>query len=179
MTTRRNRGLTTSQGHFLYAVLLGDRSLARRLESSAGQDVRACAAVLEGAFVVVIGRMCQNRFGPAEINLFSQRVVRCVATDRGATAEEVSRIIHRELDGSATGDDVGPARPFAVQTAVVATAIRELRLPPGEVRAVISESESHAKQRGFELRPYRPSLLTRRRLELAEERWHRSSVQDR
>jgi hypothetical protein len=179
MTTGRANGLTTPQGHFLHAVLLGDRSLAHRLQTRAGQDAKALAAVLEGAFVVVIGRLCQNRFGPVEIRLFSERVTEHVQSESGVTVDKVSRIIHRELGDVITDDDVAPAHRVAAQKAVVATATRELKLTPGEIDRMISKSESLAKQWGFELTPYRPSLLMRWRFELAEARWYGSSARDR
>lgn len=102
--------MTTPQGNFLHAVLLGDRALVRRLQSRANQDARALTAVPEGAFVVVLGRLSQNRFGPVEIRRFSERVTERVEYDYGVTADEVSRIIHDELGGVATGDDVLPAQ---------------------------------------------------------------------
>ncbi|WBB93405.1 hypothetical protein [Verrucosispora sp. WMMC514] len=172
-------GLTTPQGHFLHAVLLGDRSLARRLQSRAKQDATAYAAVLEGAFVVVIGRLRQTRFGPTEIRLFSQQVMGRIRADAGVTVDDVSRIIHLELGNVVSGDDVVPAHSVAGQQAVVAAATTELRLTPGEIDRVISEAESLARQWGFELVPYRPSLLMRWRFELAEGRWYGSADRKR
>lgn len=179
MTVGRTSGLTTPQGHFLHAVLLGDRSLARRLRARAEQDATACAAVLEGAFVVVIGRLRQTRFGPMEIRLFSQQVMGHVHADSGVTVDDVSRIIHRDLGNVVHGDDVVPAHSVVAQQAVVAAATTELRLTPGEIDRVISEAESLARQWGFELGSYRPSLLMRWRFELAEGRWYGSLGRER
>ncbi|MBQ1052728.1 hypothetical protein KBX50_30270 [Micromonospora sp. C51] len=179
MTVGRTSGLTTPQGHFLHAVLLGDRSLARRLQLRAEQDATACAAVLEGAFVVVIGRLRQTRFGPAETRLFSQRVMGHVRADSGVTVDDVSRIIYRELGNVVSGDDVVPAHSVVAQQAVVAAATTELRLTPGEIDRVISEAESLARQWAFALESYRPSLLMRWRFELAEGRWYGSAGRER
>lgn len=179
MTTGPASGLTTLQGHSWHAILLGDRSLAHRLQSRARQDTKALAAVLEGMFVVVIGRLCQNRFGPMEIRLFAERVTERIRAEYGVTADEVARIIHRELGDEITDDDVDPARRVAAQKAAIVTATRELKLTPGEIDHMISKSETLAKQWGFDLTPYRPGLLTRWRFEVAEARWYGPSARDR
>jgi hypothetical protein len=175
----RTSGLTTLQGYFWHAVLVGDRSLVHRLRSPARQDKYAVAAVLEGMFVLMIGRLCQNRFGPTEIRLFAERAAQRVEAEHGVTAEEMSRIIHRELGDAIANDDVDPAQEVAAQTAVVATAARELKLTPSEIDRMICRSESLAKHWGFALTPYRPGLLMRWRFELAEARWYGRSARDR
>ncbi|MCM0679184.1 hypothetical protein NCC78_31625, partial [Micromonospora phytophila] len=179
MTTGRASGLTTPQGHFWHAALLGDRSLARRLQSRAMQDTKALAAVLEGMFIVVIGWLRQNRFGPVEIRLFSERVTERIQAEQSVTTDEVSRLIHRELEDAATDDDVAPAHRVWAQKEVIATATRELKLTPGEIDRMISNAEWLARQWGIELRPYRPGLIMRWRFELAEGRWYGPSARDR
>jgi hypothetical protein len=178
MATGRASGLSTLQGHFWHATLLGDRSLARRLQSRALQDPTAVTAVLEGMFVVLIGWLCQHRFGPEEIRLFSERVTERINPEHGVSADEVSQPIYHELDG-VDDSNVSPAHRVAAQRAAISTAARELKLTPGEIDRVISKSESLAKQWGIDLTPYRPGLLMRWRFEVAEARWYGPAARDR
>ncbi|MGI5520498.1 hypothetical protein ACQEUX_06045 [Micromonospora sp. CA-259024] len=179
MATGRASKLSTRQGYYWHALLLGDHSLARRLRSGALLDKKALAAVLEGMFVVMVGWLRPDPLCPMEIHRFAERVTERIHAEHGVTADEVSRLIHREL-GDATGDaDITPAHRVVAQLAVITTALGGLGLMPGNIDRMISEAEGLVRQWGLDLPAYRPGFLLRWRFELAEARWYGSSARNR
>ncbi|MEV1318966.1 hypothetical protein AB0J14_23130 [Micromonospora arborensis] len=181
MTTGRASGLSTTQGYYWHAYLLGDRSLVRRLQPRAFLDRRALGGVLLGMFSVAVRWLSPDQHNPAEIRLFAERVTKewsalldaAAATEHthaahGVTAEEVSRAIRGELGEAAGDEDAGPARPGLPELAVVSTAVRDLELKPGDIDRMISSAEGLARQWGINLVAYRPGFILRWRFEMAE-----------
>ncbi|MFG1866767.1 hypothetical protein [Micromonospora arborensis] len=181
MTTGRASGLSTTQGYYWHAYLLGDRSLVRRLQPRAFLDRRALGGVLLGMFSVAVRWLSPDQHNPAEIRLFAERVTKewsalldtAAATGiahgrHGVTADEVSRAILWELGEAAGDDDAGPPHPGLPELAVVITAVRDLELKPGDIDRLITSAEGLARQWGIDLVAYRPGFITRWRFEMAE-----------
>ncbi|MEU8179325.1 hypothetical protein AB0B85_21030 [Micromonospora sp. NPDC049044] len=178
MTTGRASGLSTVQGYYWHAVLLGDRSLARRLHPRAFLDKRALGGVLVGMFRVALGWLAPDPGNPAEIRQFAEWVSKYTYPTYGVPADEVSLLILREL-GEAPDDDVTPAHPGIAELAVVMTAVRDLELKPGHFDRMISGGEEFARQLGINLAAYRPGPVMRWRFEMAEGRWYGYSARKR
>ncbi|MET8042056.1 hypothetical protein ABZU25_14490 [Micromonospora sp. NPDC005215] len=170
MTTGRASGLSTVQGFYWHAFLLGDRPLARRLQQRAFDHPTAVGGVLVGMFVVVVGWLCPGRYHPAEISQFAERVSRHTGATYGVTADEVARIILRELGEPAGDEDVGPTHPGTAELAVIITATRDLELRPGDIDSMISSAEGLARKWGTDPTAYRPGFIMRWRFEIAEGR---------
>ncbi|MGC4812799.1 hypothetical protein ACLQ29_19935 [Micromonospora sp. DT228] len=178
MTTGRASGLSSVQGYYWHAVLLGNRSLARRLQPGAFPDRKALGGVLWGMFRVGLEWLDPDPRNPAEIREFAERVTRYTYATYGVPADEVSQLILREM-GEAPDDDVPPAHPGIAELAVVMTAVRDLELKPGHLDRLISGAEGFVRQLGISLPAYRPGLITRLRFELAEGRWYGYSARRR
>ncbi|MET8254132.1 hypothetical protein [Micromonospora sp. NPDC005197] len=171
MATGRTSGLSTMQGHYWHAILLGNVPLARRLQARAELDKRSLGGVLVGMFIVMVDWLRLDLYSPAEIRRFAERVARLTHATLGVTEGEVSRLIDREL-GETADDDVRPVRHGTTELAVVITAAGDLELKPGEIDRLISTAEGIARQWGIDLPVYRPGLIMRCRFEIAEGRWY-------
>ncbi|MEU8422714.1 hypothetical protein AB0C15_17745 [Micromonospora sp. NPDC048835] len=178
MTTRQASGLSTVQGHYWHAVLLGNRSLARRLQPRAFLDRRALGGVLLGTFRVVLRWLDPNPNDHAEIRQFAERVTSYTYATYGVPVDEVSQCMLREM-GEAPDDDVEPAHPGIAELAVVMTGVRDLELKPGDIDRMISGGEEFARQWGITLAAYRPGPIMRWRFEMAEGRWYGYSARRR
>ncbi|MET7671400.1 hypothetical protein [Micromonospora luteifusca] len=168
MTTGRASGLSTAQGYYWHAYLLGDRALVRRLQPRAFLDRRALGGVLLGMFSVAGSWLSPDQHNPAEIRLFAERVSKYTHAAHGVTADEVSRAIRWESGEAAGDEDVSPPHPGLAELAVVITAVRDLELKPGDIDRMISSAEGLARQWGINLVAYRPGPILRWRFEMAE-----------
>lgn len=119
-------------------------------------------------FSVAIRWLSPDRHNPTEIRLFAERVTKHTHATYGVTADEVSRAILWELGDAAGDEDVSPAHPGLAELAVIATAVRDLELKPGDIDRLISSAEGLARQRGINLAAYRPGPVMRWRFEMAE-----------
>ncbi|MEK8105679.1 hypothetical protein NKG94_12010 [Micromonospora sp. M12] len=137
----RATGLSTIHGYYWHAFLLGDRSLVRRLQPRAFLDRRALGAVMLGMFSVAVGWLRPDRYNPAEIRLFAERVSKHSQATYGVTADEVSRAIHWELGEAAGDEDVSTVHPGLAELAVIITAVRDLELKPGDIDRMIGSAE--------------------------------------
>ncbi|MEU8329146.1 hypothetical protein [Micromonospora sp. NPDC048839] len=178
MTTGRASGLSSVQGYYWHAVLLGNRSLARRLQPRAFLDRRALGGVVRGMFRVALEWLDPDPRNHAEIRQFAERVTRYTYATYGVPADEVSQLILCEM--GEVPDDGGPSAYAGIaELAVVMTAVRDLELKPGHLDRLISGAEEFVRRLGISLPAYRPGLFTRLRFELTEGNWYGYSARRR
>ncbi|GLI02129.1 hypothetical protein Pa4123_74070 [Phytohabitans aurantiacus] len=147
-------------------MLLGDRKLLRQLRAPACAEPKALAAVLYGLFSAVLGRLCQGRFGPAEIRAFAEQAAGLPLVLEKVTAEQIVQVIELEVEGP--GESIDPRALTAAYYAVILAAARELRFMPGDVEDLVVRAERLAAQGGYEPAPYSPGVLMRLRFDRAE-----------
>ncbi|MEU7677450.1 hypothetical protein AB0C42_21845 [Micromonospora taraxaci] len=178
MNTGRATRLSTSQGYYWHAMLLGNRTLARRVLTTAKPDDRALAAVLAGMFTVTVRWLRPDLDSPEEIHQFAERVTTRLQAASDVTADEIALLVTEQF-ADVPEVDITPPRRVAAQWGVIVTATVGLGLAPGNLDRLISEAEGLARQWGFDLPTYQPGPLLRLRFELAEGRWYGYSARER
>ncbi|MGW3888119.1 hypothetical protein ACWD69_05475 [Micromonospora chokoriensis] len=178
MTTGRATSLSTSQGYYWHAMLLGNRPLARRVLRTTEPDNRALAAVLAGMFKVTVRWLRPDLDSAEEIHQFAERVTKRLQAASDVTADEIALLVTEQF-AEVPDVEITPPRRVAAQWGVIVTATVGLGLAPGNLDRLISEAEGHVRQWGIELPTYRPGLLLRLRFEVAEGRWYGYSARER
>ncbi|GAB4106790.1 hypothetical protein GCM10028790_58090 [Micromonospora taraxaci] len=178
MTTGRATRLSTSQGYYWHAMLLGNRTLARRVLTTAKPDNRALAAVLAGMFKVTVRWLRPDLDSPEEIHQFAERVTMRLQAASDVTADEIALLVTEQF-ADVPEVDITPPRRVAAQWGVIVTATVGLGLAPGNLDRLISEAEGLARQWGIDVVAYRPGPLLRWRFEMAEGRWYGYSARER
>lgn len=157
-----HRLLTTLEGHYLRAGLLGCRRLTRQLErKGARRDSMALFGVVEAAFVMVLGHLSRYDFRPTDLPSFAAQAARLTSTGREpVTADEVARLVRHELGQPVSIADIEGYRDVPVRRAVIGTAVRHLRFTLHDLDNLLRKAELLAAQWGFAATPYHPGPMT-------------------